>query len=83
VLIITYGGHGGDKCSDALRLVFEGGVKAQVVEPRVLVTLPSEYIRHDDTRVTPASRPEFLKAYEDELIKAIDATLDAAALHVA
>jgi NAD(P)H-dependent FMN reductase len=75
ILVITYGGHGGDKAAAALRLVFDGGVKAKVVG-QVLVTLPSDFIRKAE-RVSPGSPAEFLKAYKAELASGIDAVLDA------
>jgi NAD(P)H-dependent FMN reductase len=77
ILLVTYGGHGGSKAAEHLRGVFENALKAKVVD-EVRVTLPGDYIRSPDTRVPVDSPPEFLKAFEDDLKKAIDAVLDTA-----
>lgn len=40
-MIVTYGGHGGDKCADQLKVVLGGGLKMKVVEPVVKLTFGS------------------------------------------
>jgi hypothetical protein len=59
-----------------LKIVIEG-IHAHLVQV-VNITLPSDFIRKQD-RVQIGSTPEFLKAIEEEVSKAIDLTLDAAA----
>ncbi len=44
VLIISYGGHGGNKCAEQLKQVLTG-LKMKVVEEAINITLPSDYIR--------------------------------------
>jgi NAD(P)H-dependent FMN reductase len=50
VLVITYGGHGGDKCGPQLKQVLTC-FKMKVIEGKIEITLPSEYIRTDSTRL--------------------------------
>ncbi|TPX16278.1 uncharacterized protein E0L32_003927 [Thyridium curvatum] len=38
--IVTYGGHGGDKCAAALKVVLGGGIDMHVVDPPVCLTFP-------------------------------------------
>ena len=44
VMVVTYGGHGGEKCGSQLRQVLSG-LRMKVVEDTVSITLPEEYIR--------------------------------------
>jgi len=43
-MIVTYGGHGGNKCGMQLRQVLHG-FKMKLVEEEVSITLPEDYIR--------------------------------------
>lgn len=43
-LVITYGGQGGDKCGDALKLVIEGGLKGSLITEPVSISLPKQLI---------------------------------------
>ncbi|KAM0332412.1 hypothetical protein ACHAQA_002692 [Verticillium albo-atrum] len=40
-MIVSYGGHGGDKCAAALSLVLRGGIGVHVVEKTVNLAFPS------------------------------------------
>ncbi|KAK4232854.1 flavoprotein-like protein [Achaetomium macrosporum] len=42
--IVTYGGHGGDKCAAQLRTVLGGGLRMRVVEPVVCLAFPSREV---------------------------------------
>lgn len=44
VLIITFGGHGGDKCSEQLRQVLGGGLKMEVTATCPKITISRENI---------------------------------------
>ena len=39
-MVVSYGGHGGDKADDALRLTMGGALKLRIVEQRVQLTFP-------------------------------------------
>lgn len=78
-MIVTYGGHGGEKCGQQLKQVFSG-LRMKVVEENVEISLPSEYIR-SSTRVSPPEQsadpsssieayPAFLQSVEDKLAAA-------------
>lgn len=43
-LVVTYGGHGGNKCGDALKLVIVGGLKAALVTEPVNISLSKQLI---------------------------------------
>ena len=73
VLVVTYGGHGGNKCGDQLRTVLEGGLKMSVIGS-VGITLPVEYIKGNkrigvDTAIesTAGEELDFLAAAKTEL----------------
>lgn len=51
-MIISYGGHGGDKCAAALKVVLGGGIDMQVVEP-VCLPFPSRDFLVKSTRGEP------------------------------
>ena len=72
---MTYGGHGGDKSDDQLRVIMGGGLKMRAVEEKVEVTLPRDFIA-GDKRVGDGSDDSFLKQYEPALIKAVTAFAD-------
>lgn len=66
VAVVTLGGHGGSKCDEQLRQVM-ASVKMDVVEQRVQITLPEQYIRGNE-RVKPSEeRDTFLAEYKDSL----------------
>jgi NAD(P)H-dependent FMN reductase len=58
LMIVTYGGHGGDKCAGQLRQV-AGGLKMRPVDPMPAITVAREAIEND----TPQSL-EDLKPFE-------------------
>jgi hypothetical protein len=53
--LLTFGGHGGGKCAEALRTVCAGGLKMTLLPPEldVKVTLPHDHIQ-GDVRVAAA-----------------------------
>lgn len=65
VMIATYGGHGGGKCYEQLRQVLTG-LKMQVIDESVQISLPAEYIR-SSSRLSPndfeygVEMPDFIK----------------------
>ncbi len=72
VLIITYGGHGGEKCNLQLKQVCSG-LKMRVVDDSLCITLPGDYIR-GDVRVSADDSvevPQFLRDHDEALIVAI------------
>lgn len=71
LLLATYGGHGGVKADDQLRQVTQGGLKMSVVQRRVNITLPSDYIR-DGVRVNKEGSDAFLAEFEVPLLAACD-----------
>lgn len=73
--IVTLGGHGGSKCDEQLRQVMTS-VKMDVVEQRVQITLPEEYIR-GNLRVAPSYEQDtFLEQYKDILQLALIQLID-------
>ena len=46
-MIVTYGGHGGNKCSSQLREVLAGGVRMQLVETAPTFAFPSKQVLFD------------------------------------
>lgn len=77
VMIVTYGGHGGEKCGQQLRQVFSG-LRMKLLDENVEISLPSEYIR-SSTRVSPDdatdqssvdSHPSFLQVVDDKIAAA-------------
>jgi len=72
VLVVTYGGHGGNRCNEQLRMVMGGGLKMRTVEERVEIVLPREFIT-GERRVGDGGDDSFLEKYEVSLTRAIDA----------
>lgn len=73
--IITFGGHGGNKCDEQLRQVMTS-VKMDIVEQRVQITLPEQYIR-GNLRVIPSDEQDtFLAEYEVNLQLAFKQLVD-------
>ncbi|ETO58515.1 hypothetical protein F444_23109 [Phytophthora nicotianae P1976] len=68
VVLVTYGGHGGSKCAEQLRVVLSGGFHINVVA-HVGISLPKEFIRSSD-RVDAADVPSFLAKYETQVDEA-------------
>lgn len=52
-LIMTYGGHGGDKCARQLRQVLTG-LKMQVISPMPALTVSSDLIRANTGEIDPS-----------------------------
>lgn len=73
VMIVTYGGHGGDKCAVQLRVVATG-LRMRPVETMPMLTLRREHIEANTGQVEPQA--EFA-AYLDDLRQAFR-QLDAA-----
>lgn len=71
--IVAFGGHGGSKADEQLRQVMSGGVKMDVVEQKVQVSLPKEYIRGSQ-RVAPSDA--FLEQYAESLHVALRQLID-------
>lgn len=76
VMVVTYGGHGGEKCGSQLRQVLSG-LRMKVVEDTVSITLPEEYIRtaarlraEDFETVETSSKFTFLIDVEEALARA-------------
>jgi len=83
VSLVTYGGHGGNKCGDQLRQVLKGGLDMDLIEVRTEIALPREYIR-SGVRISPTvtfDAPEgkdaWLQQYSTPLTESLDALLDA------
>ncbi len=75
VAVVTLGGHGGSKCDDQLRQVMTS-VKMDVVEQRVQITLPEDYIR-GSIRVVPSDEQDtFLESYKESLDIALKQLID-------
>lgn len=72
VMLVTYGGHGGNKCAAALRVVLEGGLHMSVVPKGVEITLPSAYIREQSRVTKDEPFPEFLQPYVADVNEAVD-----------
>ncbi|KUF82131.1 NAD(P)H-dependent FMN reductase LOT6 [Phytophthora nicotianae] len=68
VVLVTYGGHGGSKCAEQLRVVLSGGFHINVVA-HVGISLPKEFIRSSD-RVDAADVPSFLAKCETQVDEA-------------
>lgn len=78
VMVVTYGGHGGEKCGTQLRQVL-AGLRMKVIEDTVSITLPEEYIRtptrlHAEDFETAETNPKFtfLLEVEEALGRAFD-----------
>jgi NAD(P)H-dependent FMN reductase len=84
VFLVTYGLRGGPRCADQLSSVLEGPLKMLVCPQRVEITIPQEFAT-GDLRVKGKdfvegadgvkNGAEFLKKYEEEVIKAFDTFL--------
>lgn len=73
--IVTFGGHGGNKCDEQLRQVMTS-VKMDIVEQRVQITLPEQYIR-GNLRVIPSDEKDtFLAQYKVNLQSALKQIID-------
>ncbi len=82
-IIVTYGGHGGGKCAEQLRQVFDG-LKIATVPTMPAFTLPRERIEANDGQIDPAldfaaHLPELRQALT-ELADALGAALTPAGL---
>ena len=71
-VVVTYGGHGGSRCDDQLRLVMGGGLKMRPVDERVQITLPRQFIA-GERRVGDGGDDSFLENYVAALTKAVTA----------
>ena len=69
-VVVTYGGHGGGKCGDALRIVLQGALKMAVVEHKVEISLPRDYIT-GARRVGDGQDDTFLEQYESAVTDAV------------
>ena len=70
VIVVTYGGGGGQRVATALQPVLST-LKLDVVDgPRIV--LPRAYTGGPDRVIPGATYPEFLKAYEDAVYNAAD-----------
>ena len=70
VLVATFGGHGGGRCDEQLRVVLGSGLKMRVVGERVQIVLPHAYIM-GDRRIGDGGDDTFLEQYEAPLTTAI------------
>ena len=75
ILVVTYGGHGGHRCDEQLRLVMGGGLKMRVVQQKVQLTLPREFIA-GERRVGDGQDDGFLEQYEAALSRAVNELVD-------
>lgn len=74
ILLVTYGGHGGNKCSEQLKQVLEGGLKAKLITDPVMITLPSDFIRGDQRAdAANGDQKAFREQYQAKLDQAIRA----------
>ena len=69
-LVVTYGGHGGSRCDEQLRVIMGGGLKMRTVEQKVEITLPRDFIA-GERRVGDGGDDSFLEQYEEALTKAV------------
>jgi len=74
VVLVTYGGHGGSRCAEQLKIVLEGGLHMQLVG-EVGVVLPREFIRAEK-RVGMEEEAAFLAEYEGAVDAAFAKLLD-------
>ncbi|GBE77995.1 flavoprotein [Sparassis latifolia] len=74
VMLVTYGGHGGNKSATLLREVLGGGLKMKVLSKSVEITLPSAYIKGEEW-VTGAHVPEFIAKHESSVGEALEEML--------
>lgn len=49
-MIVTYGGHGGDKCAAQLRVVLGGGLKMVIAEPTIGLSFGSKHVAEQAQR---------------------------------
>ena len=70
VLTVTFGGHGGGRCDEQLRVVLSSGLKMRVVEEKVQIVLPHDYIM-GARRIGDGGDDTFLEQYEAPLATAI------------
>ncbi|KAI9150118.1 NAD(P)H-dependent FMN reductase LOT6 [Paramyrothecium foliicola] len=69
-MIVSYGGHGGDKCATALSLVLGGGIGVRVVERTVNLTFPNREFLVAATKGRSIAVPELietLKQMDDKI----------------
>jgi NAD(P)H-dependent FMN reductase len=71
VMIVAFGGHGGNKCAAQLQTVFNQ-LKMQVLPEPVCIWLPGSYIRGDDRVPSGRDFPDFLASYSDAVNIAAD-----------
>jgi NAD(P)H-dependent FMN reductase len=76
VMVVTYGGHGGGKCFDQLKVVLSG-LKMQVIDESIPISLPGEFIRTSarllpDSFEAEAELPEFLKVAREPLLRGLE-----------
>ncbi|EJT96732.1 flavo protein [Dacryopinax primogenitus] len=79
--IVTYGGHGGNKAGEQLRQVTGGGLDMRLVEQKVEITLPRDYIVGTSSVATDASvaategKDSWLQPFEKPLEDAMESLL--------
>ncbi|WRT69973.1 uncharacterized protein IL334_006964 [Kwoniella shivajii] len=67
--LLTFGGHGGSKCAEGLKVVCQGGMKMSLTDINLQISLPTEYIRGQD-RVKGVE--DWLNVYQEDLGLMID-----------
>lgn len=75
VMLVTYGGGGGLRCSAQLQSVLTS-LKLQVVESPVGIVLPRSFSGGPERVLPGDTYPEFLSPYEELIQKAADALKD-------
>jgi len=79
--LLTYGGHGGSKCAEQLRVVCGGGLKMNVLADSsdVRIQLPRDNIAGPQRVEATGTAPAFAKHYEAALDQTLRMLLDAIA----
>jgi len=67
LLLVTYGGHGGNKCAAQLREVLGGGLKMEVLKKSLEIALPRSHIEGGEWVPASAPFPEFIAQHEASL----------------
>lgn len=70
LLLVTYGGHGGNKCAAQLRQVLGGSLEMVLLQKSLEISIPRSYIQGADRVPTTGPFPEFIVQHETSLQEA-------------
>lgn len=80
-LLVTYGGHGGNKAASQLASVIEGGLHGKLIEQPIMITLPPEYIR-GASRVQAGGKDQHGSGTDDEFLRQYIPKIDGAIIEL-